>query len=269
VLLSGESGSVPLALISTAGLTNLLAEVTMPSFGITAPQLAGVSPLIASSTLQDLGAGRYRVNLVSQPGQSIRGSNVVAQLHFGTTAGQPSAFLPLPIGNITARQPDGTAVGTSFTRDGRVVLIGDKPLLELLPNDESLRLRLFAHEGDVYDLESAPNVNGSWSAAARVRFTGREMNWQPPYAPDAGKMEFYRLVSVDLLEPHFEIQGHDAAGMDVIFYSERGRTFDLQTTDRLTTNWNLFQTQPMTNTFHQFRLNVPPGEMRFLRAREH
>jgi hypothetical protein len=270
ILLAGENGFVSLALVSTAGLTNLLAEVTVPAFGLTPPQLGGISPLVASSTLQDLGAGRYRVSLVSQPGQSIRGSNILAQLHFGTMADQSSAFLPLSLANITARQPDGSAVGTTFTRDGRVVIIGEQPLLDLVPSGEALRLRLFARAGDTYDLESASAVTGPWAKATRVRFVGREMNWLPPFDAGMDGTGFYRLVGVDVSESFFEIRQHDATGMDVIFYGERGRTFDLETTDRLGLGsvWTMFQTQSMTNTFHEFRLNVPASETRFLRARE-
>jgi hypothetical protein len=82
-------------------------------------------------------------------------------------------------------------------------------------------------------------------------------------------MEFYRLVGVDVSAPFFEIKDHDATGLGVIFYGKRGRTFDLETTAQLGTSWNLHLTKPMTNNFHELRLNVPAGEARFLRAREH
>ena len=73
---------------------------------------------------------------------------------------------------------------------------------------------------------------------------------------------------MDVTAPFFEIHDHDAAGMDVIFYGERGRTFDLETTRLLSAPWTLLQTQPMTNVFLEFRVTVPPGDARFLRARE-
>ncbi len=276
VVLAGESGAVDLALISTAGLTNLLAEVTVPTNRLRQITLGGVSPLISSANLQALDASRYRVSLVSQPGQSIRGSNVLARLQFGSLSNQPSAFLPLPLANITARQPDGSAVGTTFTRDGRVVVIADRPLLELVPLpasagsasglDDTLRLRLFARPGEAYELQSAPAVTGAWTRVARVRFPAREQSWEP--TPDPTGMAFYRLVSVNVTAPFFEIQDYDPAGMDVIFYGERGRTFDLETTGLLGAPWSLFRTQPMTNVFQELRVTVPPGDNRFLRARE-
>ncbi len=271
VLLAGEAGGVDVALISTAGLTNLQAEVAIPTNRLRQLTLGGVSPLVSAASLQALDATRYRVSLVSQPGQSIRGSNVLARLQFGTTSNQPSGFLPLPVSNITARQPDGTAVGTTFTRDGRVIVIADRPLLELVPATATsdLRLRLFARPGDAYDLESAgaaTAATGAWSKLGRVRFTGREQSWLP--TPNPAGMAFFRLVSVDVSAPFFELQEHDATGLDVIFYGPRGHTFDFETTPLLGAPWILYQTQPMTNAFQPLHLNVPPGGSRFLRARE-
>jgi subtilase family serine protease len=265
VLLAGEDGALNLTLISTAGLTNLIAEVAVPTNRLHAPQLAGLSPLVGTSALTELGDGRYRVSLTSPAGLSIRGSNVLAQLAFASAADQPSAFLPLPLSNITARQPDGSVVGTTFVRDGRVVMIGGQPLLETVrTTDNSRFLRLFARPGDAHDLLSASTVTGPWTAVERLRFANREVHFAPG---GNGGNAFFRLASVDTSLPFFEILSADSAGMDVVFYADRGLTYDLQTSSNLNLPWTTQLTRPMTNQFHELRLTVPANESRFLRAR--
>lgn len=265
VLLAGENGAVNVTLISTAGLTNLVAEVAVPTNRLTTPQLGSLSALVSASSVQALGDGRYRLSLRSQPGQSIRGSNVLAQLQFGSAAPQSSAFLPLPLSNITARQPDGSVVGTTFAREGRVVMIGDQPLLEITRGGNGPTLRLFARPGDAHDLERTTGLGGLWDQVERLRFHEREL--QLPLSAGVSGTAFYRLASVDVSPPFFEILSVDGAGMDVAFYAERGLTFDLQTNSNPVPPWNTVKTQAMTNQFHELRLNVPPGNAAFLRAR--
>ncbi|HSH17285.1 MAG TPA: putative Ig domain-containing protein, partial [Verrucomicrobiae bacterium] len=204
VLLAGENGSLNVTLISTAGLTNLVAEVAVPTNRIGVPLLGGLSSLVRDPNVLPLGDGRYRVSLTSQPGQSIRGSNVLAQLQFTTAANQSSAFIPVPLSNIAARQPDGSVVGTTFVRDGRVVMIGEQPLMELKRGSGGpATLRLFARPGDAHDFQTGPSVTGPWTTSDRYRFNQREI--QLPQMLGSSGMSFYRLMEVDTSVPFFEI----------------------------------------------------------------
>ena len=267
VLLAGENGSLNLTLISTAGLTNLVVEVAVPTNRLTIPWLGNISSLVRTAAVQQLGGGRYRMSVASQPGQSIRGSNVLAQFQFGSFSNQTSAFLALPLSNVGARQPDGTVVGTTFTRHGRVVMIGGQPLLEMTRDvGGAARLRLFSRPGEAHDLQQASQITGPWTAFERLRFSGREQQMAPE--TDAGGTAFFRLASVDASNPFLEILARDEGGMDVAFYAQRGLIFDLQTRRDLTLPWVTWRTQPMTNSFHELRLNFSAGSNQFLRARK-
>jgi hypothetical protein len=267
VLLAGEDGSLNLALVSTAGLTNLIVEVSMPTNRLSTPQLANLSSLVRTAGVQVLGQGRYRMNVTSQPGQSIRGSNVLAQFQFDSNSNQPSAFVALPLANVTARQPDGTVVATTFVRDGRVVMIRDQPLLEMARGSGGLmNLRLFSRPGDAHALERADAVTGPWTPINRLRFQGRERSIA--LNPGTVPIGFFRLATVDVDTPFFEIVSRDASGMDVVFYAQRGLTFDLQRSSSLNPPWSTWHTQTMTNSFHEFRVNFAPDPHQFLRARK-
>lgn len=263
-LLAGENGSLNLTLISTTGLTNLVAEVAVPTNRLTSPQIGNLSALVSRSTMQELGNGRYRVSLTSQPGQSIRGSNVLANLQFGSVVTPPSAFIKLPLSNIAARQPDGSVVGTTFVRDGRVALIVDQPLLELLRATPNLNLRVFGRPGDAYDLQTSATLSGPWSKAERLRLHGLET--QLDLFKDSAATSFYRLASVDVSSPFFELVGSDSSGVDIAFYAERGLTFDLQTNNDLNLPWSTLQTQSMTNQFQEIHLDTGSADAQFLRA---
>ena len=268
VLLAGEDGALNLTLISTAGLTNLVVEVAVPTNRLTAPQLGNVSPLVRTTAVQGLGEGRYRLNVTSQPGQSIRGSNMLAQLQFGSDSNQTSAFLLLPLSNVGARQPDGTVVGTTFTRNGRVVMIGEQPLLELTRETGGvMNLRLFSRPGDAHGLEQSAASTGPWTRSERLRFHGREQQLLlNAGAPGTG---FFRLASVDVSTPFLEILALHGGGMDLAFYAERGLAFDLQTSSDLNVPWTTWLIQPMTNSFHELRLDFTPSVNQFLRAQKH
>jgi hypothetical protein len=265
VMLAGEDGALTVGLISTAGLTNLTVEVSVSTNRLTTPHLGNISSLVRTAAVQSLGEGRFRLNMSSQPGQSIRGSNVLAQLQFGSDSNQPSAFIVLPLSNVAARQPDGTVVDTTFVRNGRVVMIREQPLLELARGmDGLLKLRLFSRPGDTHDLERADAITGPWNQFDRLRFMGREMQMSlNAGAPDIG---FFRLAKVDVSTPFLEILSQDAGGMNVAFYAERGLTFDLQTSTGLDM-WHTWHTQTMTNSFHEMRLNFT-GPKQFLRAKQ-
>ena len=192
---------------------------------------------------------------------------MLAQFQFGSVSNQTSAFLMLPLSNVGARQPDGTVVGTTFTRNGRVVMIGEQPLLEMTRSaNDTANLRLFSRPGVAHDLQQAPQPTGAWTVLERLRFPGREK--QVPLGVDAGGMAFFRLASVDVSTPFLEILSSDGSGMDVAFYATRGLTFDLQTRGDLTLPWNTWRTQAMTNSFHEFRLNFSSGTNQFLRAKK-
>ena len=72
VLLEGENGAVPLALVSTAGLTNLLAEVTVPPGRLSAPTLGGVSPLVGAASLPYVNAPEARLLTGAEPTEPAR-----------------------------------------------------------------------------------------------------------------------------------------------------------------------------------------------------
>ena len=268
VILAGENGALNLTLTSTAGLTNLIVEVLVPTNRLLAPQLVSVSSLVRTSAMQQLGAGRYRMSLTSQSGQSIRGLNTLAQLRFGSDSNQSSAFVPVPLSNVVARQPDGSVVGTTFTHNGRVIVINQQPLLELTRAAAgAINLRLFARPGDAHDLQQAPQATGPWMRFRRLRFQGREQ--QVSLSASGADKGFFRLASVDGSTPFLEIIAADASGMDVAFYAERGLTYDLQTTSDLNTPWTTWRAQPMTNSFYELRLNFNAAPQQYLRAREH
>jgi len=239
----------------------------VPTNRLTAPELGNLSPLVRTTAVEALGGGRYRLNVTSQPGQSIRGSNLLAQLQFGSDSNQTSAFLSLPLSNVVARQPDGTVVGTAFTRNGRVVMIGDQPLLELTRDAGAvMTLRLFARPGDAYHLEQAPEATGPWTGMDRLRFPAREQ--RRSLGAGAGGTVFLRLVSIDASTPFLEILASDGGGMDLALYAEKGSTFELQTSSALNLPWTTWHTQSMTNSFHELRLDFTPGSNQFLRARK-
>jgi hypothetical protein len=74
------------------------------------------------------------LSLTTCGNQWLISTQQVAWLHFTAASNQSSAFMRLSLDNITGFQPDGTPVLNFAPQSGRVVIVGQEPLLEALPS---------------------------------------------------------------------------------------------------------------------------------------
>jgi hypothetical protein len=93
------------------------------------------------------------------PGQSLQGSNTLAQLSFQTLPNQSSAFVWVPVTTKTALRADGTTYPVLIGNQGCVAVVSDKPLLQALASSTNRVLSLFGKAGASYQLQYCTNFS--------------------------------------------------------------------------------------------------------------
>jgi hypothetical protein len=117
-------------------------------------------PPLGSALLQSLGGNRYRIRLGAAASQQFAGEQTLTRLRFVAASGQSSAFVGLPVSEVSGVQNDGQPVPRALGSPGRVVYLGPEPLLEALRNGGQTELHLYARPaGSGYTVESTLNLN--------------------------------------------------------------------------------------------------------------
>ncbi|MCW5553063.1 MAG: hypothetical protein KIS67_13000 [Verrucomicrobiae bacterium] len=195
VLLAGDSGRVPVFVISSVPLTNLQMTLVVPPGHLTDYSLETLLPQICADSITPLSNGNHRLEFVACPSQWLIGTQQVAWLNFTAILAQPSAFVPLEFTDLMGIMANGTSVANFAPQAGRVVVVGEEPLLEASRmQDNQIQLLQYAIPGSLVEVQWADNIplTGGWSPAVEttqtnlVQETGR-------FAP-AGPSRFFRAI---------------------------------------------------------------------------
>ncbi len=159
VLRVGESGRVPINLISTVSLTNLSMTVEAPPERLSTLWVEPIVPEICTNFIVSLSNSLHLLSLTTCEDQWLIGTQQVAWLHFTTASNQSSAFVSLKLENITGFKQDGTPVLNFAPQSGRVVIVGEEPLLEALPSASNRVVLLqYAMPGSTVALQWTSNL---------------------------------------------------------------------------------------------------------------
>ena len=194
ILLAGDSGRVPVNLISSVPLTNLAMTLLSPPGRLASLVLQPIVPELCSNSIAWLSNGVYRLNLVTCQGQWLIGTQQVAWLNFTTASNQSSAFAGLSFTNLAGSQPDGTPVANFAPQSGRLVVLGEEPLLEMVRNtNRQPLLILYGKPASGYSVEWRTNVlSGKWQPVLTSLTvpTNLFLTFSPP--PALGPDNYYR-----------------------------------------------------------------------------
>ena len=123
-------------------------------------------------------------------------SQQVALLHFVAVSNQPSAFVPVRAESIVGTRFDGALVTNSTAHAGRVVVVGEEPLLEALRSTNGqVQLILYALSGTTNVVETVSEdfpQPGAWSSWQTVTMTNL-LHALPPL-PATNRTLFIRAV---------------------------------------------------------------------------
>jgi len=156
-----------LFILITLRLTGVIGWIGLLAYLIN-PQQVVAAPLFNLP-----GTGLLDVGLEFQTNHTLRLSTNVATLGFASFSNQSSAFVWLTLPDVAAQRLDGSVVTNAYGLSGRVVVVGEEPLLEALraPGNQVLLLQ-YALPDSLIGLQWKTNVaGGGWEPSPPVTQT--------------------------------------------------------------------------------------------------
>jgi hypothetical protein len=185
--------TLPVDLISTAYLTNLLFTLTVPPGRIDNLWFQATAAA-ANLELTVPDPARSVVSLEANSGLWFHGTQTVARIWFDIPPAHSPGFANLVVQGASAREINGTLFTNIVASRGRIVVTTGQPLLEAVPlGQEQLRLNLFGQPGLTFDLQTTSKLPGAWSTAAILTLTNtiEFVDWTNRVEPAL----FFRLKS--------------------------------------------------------------------------
>jgi hypothetical protein len=174
VVRAGDVVSVPVELLATVALSNVVLQATYPVERFTdATLLINPQQVAAAPLFNQPGNGLLDVVLEFQANHTLRLSTNIASLGFTTFSNQSSAFVWLTLPDVAAQRFDGSVVTNAYGVSGRVVVVGEEPLLEALHAASNQVLLLqYALPDSAIQLEWRTNVtDAAWQVLPPVTQT--------------------------------------------------------------------------------------------------
>jgi hypothetical protein len=172
---AGQSGRVPLHLLASSPLTNLAFTLSLPAGYVT--NLAAVSSNAALSIAApvQLTANEWQFQMHSADA-SLVGTQAFAELRFDVLANAPTAVLPLELHEASAQTIGGVAVTNLWLYPGRLVVVGQQPLMDVQAQTGQIRLLLYEMPGVTLQLQTAPRLEppSPWQNWLRITITNYE-----------------------------------------------------------------------------------------------
>lgn len=253
IVLFGENGAVTIEGNSGIGLSTINLTLEIPPGHLTNLTLTGLAPELnpLGSSVTHQGGSTWLVQLAAQAGQSFSGNKAMAQLAFVAGTNRTSAFVPLKVVGVTAIKPSATAVGQVVSDSGRVVVVGDEPLVEAeRSSNGSRRLTLYGRPSYAYAVEYAEAIaGGDWNLWKRVPMTALSTTFQAPEA--AGPNVFYRAYEFQADPPLLEANLAPGGARSLLLYGKRGASYSLEYKGDLASRgvWQPLGTIALTNSF--------------------
>jgi hypothetical protein len=154
----GKSTAVPIYLASSSGVTNLAFNITWPAGHLANAALVATGPAMATCSLQDQGTNLvFAMQTVA--GQTLQGTQQLAQLSLLAVSNQLPALYPLPVGQTSAAKPDGSLYTNCITPTATVAVVAGEPFLwATFAPDSSRNLTLYGLLGVTYQLQFCTNL---------------------------------------------------------------------------------------------------------------
>ena len=189
---AGQPASLPLTATSSDGITNLVFNLTWPGGQLLNPTLTLNAP-VAGGTLLNQGTN-LAIHIWTANGDALTGTNHFAQIHFQAAAGQPSAFLEIPVASLSVNKADGSTFANATSEPGLVIVVAANPLLRAsFTADHGRVLTLYANPGRDYQLQFATDLTPPVSWQPLQEYQPAELEQTVPL-DSAFPVVFYRLM---------------------------------------------------------------------------
>jgi hypothetical protein len=267
VMQIGTTSSVPVNLLSTVALTNLSFTLSYPSNRFNNWTAAASNAAIAGFVVQAAHPTNVSFALGTWGGQLLQGPALAGTVFFSAPS-NASAFVPLGVVNIQGTKSDGTPVGSAIGLGGRVVVIGNQPLLEASLGTNAQRLlRVYGNPGEAYQLNLSTNLaTTNWLYAWHFPQTNLAQDYA---AKQQLPVVFYRAEKLSAEPPILELSSATGTNMTLLFYGMKGTNYVLQATTNLSISnaWFPASSFTLSNSFKYIDTGRQTNKTEFFRAK--
>jgi hypothetical protein len=189
---AGQSGSIPISVTSSDGVTNLSFAVSWPASSLLNPSLSINLWGVASNWMLNQ-SSNVLVIVQMIPGQVIQGSNVIGTLSFQATSSQSSGYVNLTANNLKAYKPTSLPYVNTAPSAGQVAVVNNLAMLQATSASGVTRsLSILGKVGNTYQVQYCTNFGpGSvWSPLVTYAQTNVIQNF--PVDPTISAA-FYRV----------------------------------------------------------------------------
>jgi len=273
ILPAGERGRLPIWIFSTAKLTNLTSLLALPDNQFADPALDVVAPQICTNFFGLVSNSVYSVSLGTCPNQWLQGTQQLAWLYFTSLSNQPSAFSCLRLTNTVGIESDGSPTAQISALPGKVVIVGEEPLLEaLLATNGQRSLILYGKPGSNYVIEARTNLSkgNTWQPVVE-NISLTNLFQVLPLPADTNQSIFFRAARVVASnQPWLRASFSGNGQISLVVYGKVGPAYTLEATTNLAGHptWQpLIQHITLTNLSQVVNLPTSNAPSTFYRAR--
>jgi hypothetical protein len=271
ITLFGDAGVVAINGNSSAALTGIDIAFDIPpghlsnlTFQATAPELS-----TTLSTMTPQGGSAWLLRLTAQTGQSFLGNKALGEFRFYGGPLPSSAFVPLRVTGVTATKLDASSLARSVAQSGRVVVIGNEPLVEALrAADGSRSVTLYGKPNAAFALETTDTVavSNSWKLLTRVPMTN--LTFTLPANQPLQPAQFYRAYEFQADPPMLEGRLAADGTRSILLYGKPNTTYALEYKTNLVgaTTWQSWTNVPLVHSFTTFPATAAGNPNVFYRA---
>jgi hypothetical protein len=191
-VLRGGSASIPVDLETPLELRALRFGLSVPVTALEALQLAPVAVELGTATVVPVGPGHSRLEFTAANGATFLGAQRLAQLGFTAPAGDESVALRLSPESVEAVRVDGVVITRPRVVPGRVFVLGDAPLLDLVVRGATAELHVYGRAGLRYQVESTEVLGPGATWVSEGTHTSTGDVWVIPFTPAASGDGYFR-----------------------------------------------------------------------------
>jgi hypothetical protein len=196
------------------------------------------------------GAGTtYTLSFRALPGGFISGQGTAVLLSFVPT-NHTSGFVPVRPATIVAHKADTSVLPALVATSGRMVLVGNEPLIEATIDSSGRKLTLYGKPWSSYEVQRKGSVDaGAWELVSRVPMT--TLVHAMPGLNKNDRTEFYRALEFIADPPLLELTTAAPGLGNLRLFGQAGVTYNVQYTTNISgvIQWNPLLNYTLTNSF--------------------
>lgn len=192
----------------------------------------------------------YTLSFRAANGSSISGPGAAVTLSFVST-NHSSAFVPVRPAAIVARKADQSALPLQFATAGRMVLVGNEPLVEATIEATGRKLTLYGRPWASFEIQGSSGVGAGaqWNLVARVPMTNMVYSLENLNSNE--RTHFFRALEFVADPPLLELASTGPGASNLRVFGRLGNTYSVQYTTNLSgvVQWNPLLNYTLTNSF--------------------